>query len=314
MDMPNESELVSIFTKLINRHFIGDTGESQLSIKDSSIESSGRASTAKSSTITTTTTTSAADAPTAISLKEKLSTQALKRLEHLRSIIERIVKGTVELNDRMRNIYQINNQRIHYVFSMKQLTQLFRNLCISLTPDCSIDDILYLWHHECDWLYGKRLYDQIDQQRYQQLYKTIVKKYFTNMINEQQTLLTQDQQFSNLQVTESGLLIRIFIFILNLFFFFKLGMIVANLSRDSQNYLTDNYTLVTDRNRIETLVRNAIIEYNKEKPKITFPLYPVCFFLFYFFIFFEIKNLFSVILNYYVVYVIQFKQLMDIVV
>jgi len=91
-------------------------------------------------------------------------------------------------------------------------------------------------------------------------------------------------------------------------------MIVANLSRDSQNYLTDNYTLVTDRNRIETLVRNAIIEYNKEKPKITFPLYPVCFFLFYFFIFFEIKNLFSVILNYYVVYVIQFKQLMDIVV
>jgi hypothetical protein len=52
-------------------------------------------------------------------------------------------------------------------------------------------------------------------------------------------------------------------------------MIVANLSRDSQNYLTDNYTLVTDRNRIETLVRNAIIEYNKEKPKITFPLYQV---------------------------------------
>jgi len=56
-------------------------------------------------------------------------------------------------------------------------------------------------------------------------------------------------------------------------------MIVANLSRDSQNYLTDNYALVIDRNRIETLVRNAIIEYNKEKPKINFPLYPVrCFF------------------------------------
>jgi dynein heavy chain len=212
MDMPNESELVSIFTKLVNRHFIGDSGESQLETKDSN-ESSGRVSTGKSSTITTTTTTD--PSTTTIGLKEKLSTQALKRLEYLRSIIERIVQGTVELNDRMRNIYQINDQRTHYVFSMKQLTQLFRNMCTSLTPDCAIDDILYLWHHECDWLYGKRLYDQIDQQRYQQLYKTIVKKYFTNMINEQQSLLTQDQQFSNLQVTESGLLIDIFF----LFFF-----------------------------------------------------------------------------------------------
>jgi len=64
-------------------------------------------------------------------------------------------------------------------------------------------------------------------------------------------------------------------------------MIVANLSRDSQNYLTDNYTLVTDRNRIETFVRNSIIEYNKEKPKISFPLYPVRCFLFFLIFFFK---------------------------
>lgn len=86
---------------------------------------------------------------------------------------------------------------------------------------------------------------------------------------------------------------------------------MANLSRDSQNYLTDNYILVTDRNKIETFVRNAIIEYNKEKPKINFPLYSVRFF---FYLFEIIIFVFSVILNYYVVYVIQFKQLMDIVV
>jgi len=90
-------------------------------------------------------------------------------------------------------------------------------------------------------------------------------------------------------------------------------MVVANLSRDSQNYLTDNYTLTTDRNRIETLVQNSIIEYKKEKPKIGFPFYPVRFFFLLFFVFLN-NNLFSVILNYYFVYVIQFKQLMDIVV
>ncbi|CAF3502703.1 unnamed protein product [Rotaria socialis] len=286
MDMANQFDLVSIFSKLMNRHFIGDNGESQLINKDSN-ENPTRISTGKSSTITSTTlstgtataataittgttttttkgtpstTTTASDRPTTgttttIGLKEKLSSSTLKRLEYLRSIVERIVKGTVELNDRMRNMFQITNKRIHYVFSMKQLTQLFRNLSISLTPECSIDDLLYLWHHECDWIYGKRLFDQIDQQRYQQLYQTIVKKYFTNMINEQHALISQNQLFSNLQVTESG-------------------MVVANLSRDSQNYLTDNYNLVTDENRIEALVRNSIIEYNKEKPKISFPLYP----------------------------------------
>ncbi|CAF4106350.1 unnamed protein product, partial [Adineta steineri] len=245
MDMPNENDLVSIFSKLVNRHFIGDNGDSQLQLKDSN-EGSSRASTAKQSTI------GGNDSSGATNGLKNSST--FKHLEDLRSILDRIVKGTVELNQRMRSMYQINSQRIHYVFSMKQLTQIFRNLCVSLTPECSIEDILYLWHHECQWLYGKRLYDQIDQQRYQQLYKTIVKKYFMNMINEQQVLLAHNQHFSNLQVTESG-------------------MVVANLARDSQNYLTDNYNLITDKNRIENFVRTALNEYNKEKPKITFPLY-----------------------------------------
>lgn len=88
-------------------------------------------------------------------------------------------------------------------------------------------------------------------------------------------------------------------------------MVVANLSRDAQNYLTDNYSLVNDRNRIETLLRNAIIEYNKEKPKITFPLYPVTQ---NFFFFFNVYLCCSVTSNCYVVYVIWFKQSMDIVV
>ena len=55
MDMPNEYDLISIFSKLINRHFIGDSGESQLSIKESNETTNPtRASTGKSSTITST--------------------------------------------------------------------------------------------------------------------------------------------------------------------------------------------------------------------------------------------------------------------
>ncbi len=89
--MPNELKLVSIFTKLVNRHFIGDSGETQLTIKDLN-ENSGRASTAKSSSTSITNDPST----TNIGLKDKLSTQALKCLESLCLIIERIVKGIVE--------------------------------------------------------------------------------------------------------------------------------------------------------------------------------------------------------------------------
>jgi hypothetical protein len=39
------------------------------------------------------------------------------------------------------------------------------------------------------------------------------------MINEQQALLIDNQQFSNLQVTEGGLLIFFRYFVLNLFIF-----------------------------------------------------------------------------------------------
>jgi hypothetical protein len=68
-------------------------------------------------------------------------------------------------------------------------------------------------------------------------------------------------------------------------------MVVANLTQDSQNYLTDNYSLITDRNRIDTLVRNAIYEYNKEKAKINFPLYSVSFFFFFFYYYLIIISL-----------------------
>ena len=225
MDMPNQNDLYFIYSKLVNRHFIGDTGESQLAFQDSN-ENLHRISTAKSSTITaatttTTTTTTIVSTTTTtmginsstflnetsngnLSLKDKLSRKALKHLENIRFILEKLVKSTIELNERMRNLYQINCQRLHYVFTMKQISQLFRNFCLSLTSESTIDDILSLWHHEILWNYGKRLSNLIDYQRFQQLYQTIIKKYFTNLINEQEILLDEKQFFSNLQLTESG--------------------------------------------------------------------------------------------------------------
>ncbi|CAF0810777.1 unnamed protein product, partial [Didymodactylos carnosus] len=256
-----EDELISIFVKLLNRHLIGDVEnidtapdtDQSAAILPLGTTRINTATTVATTTTSSTTNDGASATSSNVNTKDKLSTSMIKRLKRLKLTIERIVCATIDLNQRMSKYYFEKSERLHYIFSMKQLTILFRHLCISLTPECKFDDLFYIWHHECDWLYGKRLIDKIDYERYRQLYAIIIKKYFPT-INEQHVLLMNNQYFSNLQVTESG-------------------MVVANLTRDNQNYLTDNYAVVTDFKRVETLVHNAIIEYNKEKPKISFPLY-----------------------------------------
>lgn len=197
-------------------------------------------------------------------------------MENIRITLDRLVRSTVELNGRMRDLYQRNLQRVHYLFTMKQISQVFRNLCLSLNSESSIDDLLCLWRHEILWIYGKRLSNPIDEQRFEQVYQTIIKKNFLNLINEQQILLDKNEFFSNLQLTESG----------ELFeqgassststsFVFVPGMVIAGLTRDQFNAPTDLYCRIDDRSKVEHLIRTALIEFNKEKPKIDFPLYPV---------------------------------------
>ena len=52
-------------------------------------------------------------------------------------------------------------------------------------------------------------------------------------------------------------------------------MVRSHLTRDSQNNIIDQYHLVTDVERLASLIRSALIEYNKEKAQIDVPLYAV---------------------------------------
>ena len=78
-------------------------------------------------------------------------------------------------------------------------------MCISLTPDCTRDQLLTLWHHECDWLYGKRMIDQVDEERYQLAFKTVVKANFDDQ--NELSMLNSSSFFSNLRENESGIVV-----------------------------------------------------------------------------------------------------------
>lgn len=118
-------------------------------------------------------------------------------------------------------------------------------MCISLTPDCTKEQILLQWHHECDWLYGARMIDSVDVERYNLAYKTVVKQNFND--DEQLSKLKSNMYFSNLKETESGIVIA--------------GCNVSN----SLSIMSDGYMGISDIDQVRKLVQTSLNEYNKVK-------------------------------------------------
>ena len=138
-------------------------------------------------------------------------------------------------------------------------------MCISLSPNCTKYELLQLWHHECDWLFGHRMIDKVDTERYQLAFKTVVKKNFSDL-GELDVLLSQNLYFSNLKETDSGIVMGS-------------GCINNNngaLLRNNQHqivYNYDGYESSKDLSQIHELVETGLNEYNKEQQQINIPLY-----------------------------------------
>jgi hypothetical protein len=104
-------------------------------------------------------------------------------------------------------------------------------------------------------MYGQRMIDNVDFERYQLAYKTVIKMNFNDPA--ELSILSKQVYFSNLVETESGI-------------------IMAGLTVNNNNITTDNYGVVSAANGIDVirkLVRTAVIEYNKEQQRIKLPLY-----------------------------------------
>lgn len=97
----------------------------------------------------------------------------------MRELLTLVVKVTVELQRNLSAMYVQTAKRCHYVFDMRELGVIFRNLCFSLRPHCARKDLLLLWEHECLWTYGYRMISEVDYDRYQAAFVNVVKKNFS---------------------------------------------------------------------------------------------------------------------------------------
>ena len=59
-------------------------------------------------------------------------------------------------------------------------TVFFRNICLSLKPRVPKKELLLLWQHECYWVYGHRMVNEVDFKRFRQAFNVSVKKEFAD--------------------------------------------------------------------------------------------------------------------------------------
>ena len=201
-------------------------------------------------------------------------------MKNLQDVLKNVVQSSIDLNYKMRSIYLEKSQRLHYVFTLRVLTSLFRQMCVSLSPDCSKEELLLLWHHECDWLYGFRMIDNVDVERYQLAFKTVVKMNFNDL--SELSILNRNTYFSNLKENESGIVIAG-------------GNNLTNSNNpnsdnnnsnatntqstqnssnpNSNSFITDGYSQTNDLIQMRKLVEISLNEYNKEQQRIKLPFY-----------------------------------------
>ncbi|XP_066025345.1 uncharacterized protein [Pocillopora verrucosa] len=227
---PNQDELHHIYTQQLEKHFIIHVTQSQHTTNDNASQEAAEGHSQHHGT---------GDHDKAI-----------------RDLLSDVSHVTVELQDHLRGMFLPTSQRCHYMFTMTDLTMVFRNLCLTLRPGCASQDLLLLWKHECDWIYGRRLIDSVDKERFQQTFLNAAKKRFTE--DEQLSIVTSPTPFfTNLVDSEEST-----------------GEVIgAGSSEGAEDDVHLSYRNVSDMAKVQAVLEHGIEEYNKDFPRLKITLY-----------------------------------------
>ncbi|KAL5253857.1 hypothetical protein ACHWQZ_G013584 [Mnemiopsis leidyi] len=110
----------------------------------------------------------------------ELSEDRLSQEEITQDLVGSIIRITIEVQDRLRSMYLPTKERCHYLFTLRSISNIFRNLLVSLKPkDNTAKDLLMLWSHEMSCGYSYRMISTVDKERFQQTFAMSAKKYFS---------------------------------------------------------------------------------------------------------------------------------------
>ncbi|XP_033103095.1 dynein heavy chain 9, axonemal-like [Anneissia japonica] len=241
MPYPRDEELHTIYTTLLNTHFCTPSSSS----------------------------TSARD-------KQQLHLVD-KEEAKLKELMSMMVSVTLEVQSRMRTMFLTTAERCHYMFNVRELSRVFKNICLSLNPGVKLETLLLLWRHECEWIYSERLVSPVDVERYNQVFVTAAKKQFTSEefdkedkeipseVREKMLKIVIDLKqplFSNLVEQDSGIVTA---------GGYKVSSTTSSIAGDEEG--TDQYQPRYNVDHVRLLMQDAVEEYNKGHPRIKLALY-----------------------------------------
>ncbi|XP_075053831.1 uncharacterized protein LOC142139871 [Mixophyes fleayi] len=198
--------------------------------------------------------------------EHKAGSKGAVAAEPLQELIIAITKVSIELQERLRTVFLGTSQRCHYIFTLRDLAKIFRNICLSLDGGTTTDKLLLLWRHECDWVFGQRMSSSVDYSRFVQELTIAVQKVFIN--EEQVELILRSQQpfFSNIVEDDGGLITT------------AARQQDMNLFRRSEKpssttHILDGYLQTFDLVHVKQLLTEALREYNKVNPRMSITFY-----------------------------------------
>ncbi|XP_040278224.1 dynein beta chain, flagellar outer arm-like [Bufo bufo] len=198
--------------------------------------------------------------------EHKVDSSGAVSTNHLQELILAITKVSVELQERLRTVFLGTSQRCHYIFTLRDLAKIFRNICLSLDGKTTKEKLLSLWRHECDWVYGHRMSTAVDYSRYVQELTITVQKVF--IIEEEVRIILSSQQplFSNIVEDDGGLITTV------------ARQQDTNLWRRSEkassaSHVLDGYQQTFDLVHVKQLLTEALREYNKVNPRLSITFY-----------------------------------------
>ncbi|XP_053561397.1 uncharacterized protein LOC128652486 [Bombina bombina] len=196
----------------------------------------------------------------------KAGTLTAAATDQLQEFLTSIASVSIELQERLRTIFLRTSQRCHYIFTLRDLNKVFRNICLSLDGSTTAEKLLCLWRHECDWVYGHKMSSSVDYSRYQLEFAIAAKKAFANE-RELQIILSQQQPlFSNVVEDDGGLITTV-----------AKQQDIKNYKRsekmNSAVHILDGYQQTFNLVHVKQLLTEALREYNKSNPRMNITFY-----------------------------------------
>ncbi|NWV29438.1 DYH17 protein, partial [Origma solitaria] len=103
----------------------------------------------------------------------------------VRKMQAQLVAAALALHQKVSSNYLPTAIKFHYIFNLRDLSNIFQGLLFS-TPDCLKNpvDLVRLWLHEAERVYGDKLVDEEDQYSFKKLLVDTCKATFQNLSEE----------------------------------------------------------------------------------------------------------------------------------